>query len=202
MIYNEVKLNGLSATQVSQSRALYGSNDFKTQDYHVFRHVLKNVVVEPMFILLLSACVIYFFVGNYIDGVIMLVSISIVAGISLYQEYRSQNAIDALKKLSAPKSTVVRNGITTQILTEEIVVDDILLLEEGQIIAADGSIVSANDLSINESILTGESFPVNKTADDNNNIYKGTLVISGTAMAKVTAVGDKTIFGRAVGGLA
>ena len=90
----------------------------------------------------------------------MLVSIFIVAGISLYQEYRSQNAIQALRKLSAPKSKVLRNGIAVQIPAEEIVVDDILLLEEGEIIAADGSIISAHDFSINESILTGESFPV------------------------------------------
>jgi Ca2+-transporting ATPase len=119
MTYSQTKLNGLSDTEVSHSRVLHGSNKLKMQDYDVFGHVLKNVVVEPMFILLLSACIIYFFAGDYIDGVIMLVSISIVAGISLYQEYRSQNAIQALKKLSASKSKVLRNRIAVQIPVED-----------------------------------------------------------------------------------
>src|SRR5678815_1903595 len=78
----------------------------------------------------------------------------------------------------------------------DIVIDDILLLEEGEIIAADGSIVSAHDFSINESILTGESFPVYKTGDNNSNVYKGTMVTSGGAMVKVNAVGEKTMFGK------
>ena len=196
MVYNQTKLNGLSDNEVSQSRALYGNNNIEAEDDYVFRHVLKEVVVEPMFILLLIACVIYFFVGDYIDGTIMLVSISIVSGISLYQDYRSQNAIQALRKLSAPKSKVLRNGVAVQIPGEDLVVDDILLLEEGEVIAADGLIISGHDFSINESILTGESLPVYKTGDNNSNVYKGTLVTSGRAMVKVNAVGNKTMFGK------
>ena len=196
MIPSQINIQGLSDTQVSQSRNQHGNNSIEIQEDRVFWHVLKEVVFEPMFILLLAACIIYFFVGQYVEGIIMLVSIFIVAGISLYQEYRSQNAIQALRKLSAPKSNVLRNGITVQIPTEEIVVDDILLLEEGEVIAADGLIISANDFSINESILTGESFPVNKTAENNDSVYKGTLVTSGSAMVKVSAVGNKTMFGK------
>ena len=146
MISNQIILKGLSETEVSQSRDKYGNNSIEKENNRLFRDVLRSIVFEPMFILLLAACIIYFLAGQFADGIIMLVSIFIVSGISLYQEYRSQNAIDALRKISASKSTVIRNGITTQILTEEIVVDDILLLEEGQIIAADGLILSANDL--------------------------------------------------------
>ena len=98
----------------------------------------------------------------------MMVSIFIVSGISLYQEYRSQDAISALKKLSSPKSTVIRNGEQIKIPTEEIVVDDIVVLEEGEIISVDGILISANDFSVNESILTGESFPVEKYSDNND----------------------------------
>ncbi len=191
-----VKTEGLSDIQVSQSRNQHGNNSIEMREDRLLRHVLKEIVLQPMFILLLAACIIYFFVEQYLNGIIMLVSILIVAGISLYQEYRSQNAILELRKLSAPKSNVLRNGITVQIPTEEMVVDDILLLEEGEVIAADGLIISANDFSINESILTGESFPVNKTAGNNNSVYKGTLVTSGSAMVKVTAVGNKTMFGK------
>ena len=196
MIPSQINIQGLSDAQVSQSRNLNGSNTIEIQEDRVLQHVFKEVILQPMFILLLAACIIYFFVGQYVEGIIMLVSIFIVAGISLYQEYRSQNAIQALRKLSAPKSNVLRNGITVQIPTEEMVVDDILLLEEGEVIAADGLIISANDFSINESILTGESFPVNKTAENNDSVYKGTLVSSGSATVRVSSVGNKTMFGK------
>src|SRR2546423_1116425 len=108
-------IQGLSDISVSQSRNKYGNNRLEIQDDRGFRQVLKQVFLEPMFILLLAACLIYFFVGKYGDGAIMLVSIFIVAGISLYQDYRSQNAIEALRKLSAPRSNVIRNGTRLQI---------------------------------------------------------------------------------------
>ena len=187
---------GLTNEQVTESRRQHGSNTLEMQEDRVLPEVLKEVVLEPMFILLLAACIIYFVVGQYQEGIIMLVSIFIVAGISLFQEYRSKNAVKALKKISAAKAKVLRNGVTMQVATEEIVVDDLLLLEEGEVVAADGLIIAANDFSLNESILTGESFAVTKTAGDNNSVYKGTLVTSGSATVKVTAVGLKTMFGK------
>lgn len=187
---------GLTASQVEKSRDQYGSNILEMQEDRMFWHVLKEVALEPMFILLLAACFIYFFAGQYQEGIIMGISVFIVAGISLFQEYRSRNAIQALKKMAASRATVIRDGKHMQIATEEIVVDDLLLLEEGEVVAADGLIIAANDLSLNESILTGESFPVNKTTENNSTVYKGTLVTSGSATIKVNAVGIKTMFGK------
>lgn len=187
---------GLTDEQVKQSRQQHGSNAMDMQEDRVFFEVLKEVVMEPMFIILLAACIIYFAVGQYKEGIIMLVSIFIVAGISLFQEYRSKNAVQALKKISAAKATVQRNGIPVSIATEEIVVSDLLLLEEGEVVAADGVIISANDFSLNESIITGESFAVIKTADNSSTVYKGTLVTSGSATVKVTEVGLQTMFGK------
>ena len=187
---------GLSAGQVTISRRQHGSNAIEMQEDRVMLQVLKEIVLEPMFIILLAACIIYFVVGQYKEGFIMLVSIFIVAGISLFQEYRSKNAVQALKKISAAKAKVLRNGKIINVNTDEIVVGDLLLLEEGEVIAADGLIVSANDFSINESILTGESFAVSKTADNKNSVYKGTLVTSGSATIQVTEVGLKTMFGK------
>jgi Ca2+-transporting ATPase len=196
MTDSAINNTGLKTEQVIASREQNGSNAIELEEDRVFWHVLKEVVLEPMFILLLAACIIYFLVGQYQEGIIMLVSIFIVSGISLFQEYRSRNAVQALKKLSGAKAKVVRNGIVNQIAAEEIVTGDILLLEEGELVPADGSIVSANDFSLNESILTGESFTVTKTADNNNNVYRGTLVTSGSASVTVTAVGLKTMFGK------
>jgi Ca2+-transporting ATPase len=187
---------GLTGEQVTESRLKNGSNTLEMQEDRVFLNVLKEVVLEPMFIILLAACIIYFTVGQYKEGIIMLVSIFIVAGISLFQEYRSKNAVLALKKLSASHAKVMRNGSVVQIPTEEIVVDDLLMLEEGEVVAADGLIITANDFSLNESILTGESFAVNKSADNESVVSKGTLVTSGSATVKVTAVGLKTTFGK------
>jgi len=195
MEFSEVK-SGLTSEQVGISRSRHGTNTLEMQEDRVLLQVLKEVILEPMFILLLAACIIYFVVGQYKEGIIMLVSIFIVAGISLFQEYRSKNAVQALKKLSAAHAKVMRNGELVQITTEEIVVDDLLILEEGEVVAADGLIVGANDFSLNESILTGESFAVIKTADNKNTVYRGTLVTSGSATVKVTEVGLKTMFGK------
>lgn len=191
---SDQNIQGLSDTEVSRSRIGFGNNDTDIKADHVFRLILKEVLSEPMFILLLAACIIYFFVDQYLDGFIMLAAIFIVAGISLYQGYRSENAINTLKKLSAQKAYVLRNGVRIQIPAGDIVVDDVLLLEEGGVIAADGVILSSNDLSINESILTGEPFPVIKTTGET--VYKGTLLTSGSATIKVTSVGNRTMFGK------
>ncbi|MEP7232500.1 MAG: cation-translocating P-type ATPase [Ginsengibacter sp.] len=196
MNINQNKIPGLSNTEVESSRQIHGNNIILTTEKRVFIHVLKGIVFQPMFILLLVACFIYFFVGQYTDGFIMLVAIFIVSGISLYQEYRSENAINALKKLSSPKSKVIRDGIEVKIPTEEIVVGDVAVIEEGDIISADGEIISSHDLSINESILTGESMPVSKSADNSDKVYKGTQVTSGNAILKVSEIGSETMFGK------
>ncbi|HLO79781.1 MAG TPA: cation-translocating P-type ATPase [Chitinophagaceae bacterium] len=187
-------MNGLSNQEVLEKRRQHGSNAMELQEERVLLNVLKEIVMEPMFILLLIACVIYFITGSYQEGIIMLISIFLVAGISIFQEYRSRNAVQALKKLSQSHVKVIRNGIEEEILIEDLVVDDIMLIEEGEIISADAVILTARDFSINESILTGESFAVYKSADAD--IYRGTLVTSGNATAKVNAVGTKTMFGK------
>jgi Ca2+-transporting ATPase len=187
---------GLTNDQVIASRQEKGSNTLEMEEDRVLLLVLKEVILEPMFILLLAACVIYFVLGKYSEGVIMLVAILLVAGISLFQEYRSKNAIRALKKLSESHAKVRRNGTISEIPSEDIVVKDLLLLEEGDIVAADGLITSANDLSLNESIITGESLGVSKLADNNSYVFKGTLVTSGSATIAVSEVGLNTVFGK------
>ncbi len=104
--------------------------------------------------------------------------------------------MQALNKLAAPKAKVIRDGVLISIPTEEIVVDDIVQLEEGIIIQADGAIIVSNDLTVNESTLTGESFAIAKSAEADNAVYKGTLVTSGGGRMKVTAVGQQTRFGQ------
>jgi Ca2+-transporting ATPase len=196
--YMESNLSGtgLTAEQVIVSRRLHGNNGLDMGKEPIFFELIKDIVLEPMFILLLMACVIYFIVGQQREGFIMLVSIFIVAGISIFQEYRSKQAVSALKKISAAKASVFRDGIVIQIPVADIVQDDLLLLEEGEIIAADGLTVQANDFSVNESILTGEAFAIHKNAVLRDPVYKGTLVTSGSASILVGAVGANTEFGK------
>ena len=112
-------------------------------------------------------------------------------------ENKSHKAIGELKKLTNPRAKVLRNGVKSEIPTYEIVVGDVLFAEDGNIVSADAEIIKANDFSLNESILTGESLPVFKdNSAGNNRIYSGTLVVSGSCMAKVIAVGHSTEFGK------
>jgi Ca2+-transporting ATPase len=115
----------------------------------------------------------------------------------LYQESKSRNAIEALEKLTQPKSKVIRNGVVLEIPSEEIVLGDYIQTEEGTFIPADGIIIQSNDFSVNESILTGESFTVFKNEkSEDNKVYQGTIAASGLAICQVTAIGSLTQLGK------
>lgn len=187
-------MNGLSSADVIAKRNQYGSNTIELKAERVFLSVLKEIVLEPMFLLLLAACVIYFITGQHQEGTIMLISIFLVAGISIFQEYRSRNAISALKKLSQAHVRVIRDGEEVKINIDEVVIDDIIIAEEGEIVAADAELLEGRDFTVNESILTGEAFSITKQIGEQ--IYRGTLVVSGRAIAKVIAIGKNTSFGK------
>jgi P-type Ca2+ transporter type 2C len=147
--------------------------------------------------LLILACVIYFLLGEPAEGFMMLVATCIVSTISLYQEIRSSKALEALRQYTEPQVTVIRDGIEKTIQTRELVPGDIVKLEEGNKIPADARIIQANDLSIDESILTGESIPVEKNETANHHfLYQGTTINSGQCYAEVTATGNNTALGK------
>ncbi len=188
---------GLSESEVTQSRIANGKNTLEHQEKNHFWHALLEMIKEPMFLLLVAAASIYFITGNYGDGIFMTAAIVLVSTISLYQESRSRNAIEALRKLSQPKSKVIRNGALTEILSEDIVLDDCMQVEEGTFIPADGIIIQSNDFSVNESILTGESLAVFKNeTSENKQVFQGTIAASGLAICKVTAIGNQTQLGK------
>ena len=150
-----------------------------------------------MKILQLVVAAIYFISGDMGDGFFMLSAIIMVSAISLYQDGRSRNALEKLKNFTQPRCKVIRNGEVVEIKSEELVVGDSLMVEEGTSIAADSIIVHSNDFSVNESILTGESFAVEKDKTKANNlIYLGTTVASGLAIAIITAIGNETKLGK------
>ena len=150
-----------------------------------------------MVILLLVASAIYFISGEIGDGIFLAVSIVLVASISLYQDSRSRQALEKLNDFIQPNCKVIRNGAINEIKSEDLVLGDSLMVEMGTIIAADGIIVHSNDFSVNESILTGESLSVYKDSEKaDRSIFRGTTVVSGLAIATITAIGNETAIGK------
>ncbi len=194
---NNIKIEGLTNEQVIVSREKFGRNELQFKKEYPVLNAVKGLAKEPMLILLLTASVIYFIGGNIGDAIFMLFAIVLVSGISLYQEARSRNALEQLKKFTKAKCKVIRNGLVVDINTSELVLGDSLLVEEGELVAADGAIVRSNDFSLDESILTGESFAVakDKTQSDNY-IFQGTTVVSGSAIATITSIGNNTRLGK------
>jgi len=188
---------GLSTEEVIASRKNGGSNSLEHQQKNHFLISLLEMIKEPMFLLLVAAASIYFISGDFGDGIFMTVAIFIVATISLFQEARSRNAIETLKKLTQPKSKVIRNSELIEILSEEIVLGDYIQIEEGTFIPADALIIQSNDFSVNESILTGESLSVFKNEkSENKQVFQGTVVATGMAICEVNAIGNQTNLGK------
>lgn len=189
-------LKGLTAQQVLEARAKHGDNVLSYKKENQFLELFKGLAKEPMVLLLLAAALIYFISGDTADALFMSFSIVLVAAISVYQDNRSRNALEKLKELTTPECVVIRNGEMQKIKTEELVVGDYLMVEEGTLIPADGTIIHSNDFSVNESLLTGESMAVYKDKQSkNNHVYSGTTVASGLAVAEVTATGNNTELG-------
>jgi Ca2+-transporting ATPase len=196
-LFHLSNVNGLSTTQANLLQKEYGKNSFKNTSSGHFLHIVWDILKEPMFILLVIACALYFILGEISEGVMMLVAMIIVAAISIYQEVKSSNALKALQQFTEPKINAIRDGVEKIINVEDIVPKDILLLAEGMRIPADAVVLQANDFTVNESIITGESLPVEKNDTKENNIlYQGTTVNTGKAIAAVTAIGINTTLGK------
>lgn len=190
---NNFNIEGLNNDQVLLAREKYGINKAELKTKNGFIDVLKSLSREPMVILLLVASVIYFIGGNYGDAVFLALAIILVAAISLYQNSRSRIALEKLKEFTQPHCKVIREGKIEEIKSEDLVVGDSLVIEEGTLITADGTIIHSNDFSVNESIITGESLSVYKDkSKDDNLVYQGSTVASGLAIATITAIGNNT----------
>lgn len=198
MAYNIPEhLKGLTEEQLQRSREEFGYNQMTDMQRHTWLEMLLGIMKEPMLILLFAISIIYLMVGDYGEAAFMLVAIILVSAISFYQDNRSRKALEALEKLNEPLSTVIRNGQVANIPTYEVAVGDLCITEEGKIINADGRIVHSNDFSVNESSLTGESLSVFKNSDpENNQLYSGTIAVSGLAVFEVERIGKETRVGK------
>ena len=204
---SELTETGLSEKEARDRIAAEGYNELESAKKLNSLSILLQALKEPMFGLLIACSSIYFFVGQLEEALILLCSVLVIMGITFYQEHKTERALEALKNLSSPRALVIREGAEKRIAGREVVRDDILVLSEGDRVAADAAVISCRNLSVDESILTGESVPVRKAAwdgkaaavpggDDQPFVYSGTLVVQGHGLARVSATGASTEMGK------
>ena len=146
---------GLTTAEAARRLAADGANELPSDEPRGMLHLALEVVCEPMIFLLLAAGAIYLALGSVGEAVVLGVGILLIIAIELYQEWRAERALDALRELSSPRALVVRNGEPIRIAGREVVVGDVALLAEGDRVPADGVLLDAEHLLVDESLLTG-----------------------------------------------
>ena len=203
---NTQKYTGLSGEEAKLRQQQYGKNELTPRKKRSFFRKVLHTLCEPVFLLLIIAAVIYFLLGEPRDGAIMLIFVVGVIGIDVIQEWKTDKTLNALKDLSAPHITVVRDGKEQQIASADLVPGDLMMIHEGVKIPADGVVVCCADLCVDESSLTGEAVGVWKNPAENaeptedywrkDYCYAGTLVTQGTATVEVDRIGAQTEYGK------
>lgn len=198
---------GLTSKEAAKRLKIYGKNVLKAEKKQTWLKVFISQFTDFLILILLAATVISLALGETVDGIIIFSIVVLSAFLGFIQEYRSQKAVEALKKMAAPEALVLRNGQPQKIKAEKVVPGDILLLNTGDKVAADARIIKEMGLEVNEAVLTGESLPVKKEAgvlkgkgislgDRKNMVYSGTIVTRGHCQAVVVSTGMKTEFGK------
>jgi Ca2+-transporting ATPase len=200
---------GLDSIEAARRLAAEGPNQLPAADHRGPWRILRDVLREPMFALLLAAGLLYALLGDLAEAAVLLVFASLSTLIAVVQEGRSERVLEALRDLSSPRALVVRDGQRVRISGLEVVRGDLLVLVEGDRVPADGVLVEGEDVQIDESLLTGESVPVSKVPVDALPtqaavpggdllpfVYSGSLVVRGTGLAVATATGVRTQIGQ------
>ena len=185
---------GLTSQEAAVRLRQNGPNLIEKRGQRSLASLIWDVIREPMLVLLLAAGVISFFLAEIVDAALLMVTVLIVLAISILQERRSERAIEALRDLTAPLALVLRDGVERRIPSTQVVHGDLLVLLEGDRVAADARLITTSALSIDESLLTGESTPVAKELEAQ--VLAGSLVLRGHGRAIVTAIGAESEIGK------
>ena len=208
--FKELKTSesGLTGEEAEKRLKEYGLNEIKEErgisPFEIFLSQFKSIVVW----ILIAATIISAFLKEYVDAIVILVIVVLIAALGFTQEYRAERAIEALKKLASLKATAIRDGSKKEIDAKELVPGDIIVLETGDKIPADARLIEVLNLQTQEAALTGESSPVGKAAkelpektgvaDMNNMVFSSTIVTSGRAKAVIVATGMQTEIGKII----
>ncbi|WP_237173310.1 cation-translocating P-type ATPase [Paracandidimonas lactea] len=211
---SSIQNDGLTAGTASERLRLEGPNELPQAGRRSVLRIALEVLREPMLVLLLTGGLVYLLLGDRAEALILLVFASFSVAITVIQETRTERVLEALRDLSSPRALVIREGARVRIAGREVVRGDLLVLEQGDRIAADAILIDAADLQVDESLLTGESLPVGKQADaaaaENRKgshmphprgegqpyVYSGSLVVRGSGIARVVATGARTEIGK------
>ncbi len=188
---------GLTTSEAGERLAEHGPNRLIPTKRRAFvPRWLLRAITDPMAILLLLAAPTYFLIGDTTDGVIALVALVPVAGVGWLLEARAARVLDSLRSLTSPTVVVWRNGNHERVGSEDLVPGDLMIVREGDVIAADADVVAGTQLMVDESALTGESQPITKTTGaGEEQVFAGTTVVSGRGIARVAVTGMATKYG-------
>lgn len=193
-------LSGLTKSEAQERLKLEGYNELPTEKNRRFLNLVLDVIKEPMLLLLLAGGLIYLALGDIQEAIVLLISVFFIIAITIYQENKTEKTLAALKNLTSPQAVVWRDGAYQKISGREIVREDLAFLNEGDRVPADGELIWSNNLTIDESLLTGESLPVAKNAAavkiEEKKVYSGTLVVAGQGIFSVKSIGRQTEIGK------
>eukprot|EP00727_Mastigamoeba_balamuthi_P007571 m51a1_g3434 putative cation transport atpase (940) ;mRNA; f:630260-633385 len=209
----ELNLDNYPGLSEEEARLIFerdGPNEIEQQKPRTIFAIVWDVVREPMFLLLLSCSVVTFALKDYEEGSMLLAFVLFIIGITIYQERKTERALDALKNLSAPRAQIIRGGRQMTVAGREVVLGDTVILKEGDRVAADMILVWSMNVSADESLLTGECVPVRKHVgdlgadeqlgkpggDDQPSCFSGSVIVSGKGVGLVRATGRNTLLGQ------
>ncbi|ALI99456.1 cation-translocating P-type ATPase [Rufibacter tibetensis] len=203
---------GLTSAEAQQRLQKYGHNELKEVDKDPIWKLFLESFKDPMVIVLLIAAAVQLVLGEVMEAVIIFAVLLLNAVVGVVQTKKAEGALDALRQMSAPSAKVLRDGVTHTLAARELVPGDVVVLEAGDYVSADGRLVQSNSLRIDEGMLTGESVPVEKQTEEipeevalgdrKNMVFSGALVVYGRGKFVVTGTAEKTEIGKIAGLLA
>jgi Ca2+-transporting ATPase len=201
-------LSGLTEAAAAERLRTEGFNELPSAKRRSILAIAWEVVREPMFLLLVACGALYLLLGDLEEALLLLGFVFVVMGITFYQERKTERALETLRDLTSPRARIIRDGLERRIAGREVVRGDLLIVDEGDRVPADARLLSCVNLSVDESLLTGESVPVRKTSagdsvalarpggDDQPFVYSSTLVVQGRGVAVAVATGVRTEIGK------
>ncbi len=206
--FNLQSITGLTEAEAARRLKSDGYNELPPSRQRGIGTIALEVAREPMFLLLVACGVLYLWLGELKEALMLLGFVFVIMGITIYQDRKTERALEALRDLTSPRALVIRDGEQKRIPGREVVREDILLLAQGDRVPADAAIFWNENLLLDESLLTGESVPVGKTPWDGASrivraggegqpfVFSGTLVVQGNGIARVMATGTATEIGK------
>jgi Ca2+-transporting ATPase len=201
--------SGLTSSLAAERLRIDGFNELPSTKPRKVWAIAWKVVSEPMLLLLIACGVVYLLLGDLHEALVLMGFVFVIISITFFQEHKTERALEALRDLSSPRALVIRDGAQIRIAGREVVRGDLIVLSEGDRVPADAILLSCMNMTVDESLLTGESVPVSKAiaesppqamgqagGDDLPFVFSGSLVVQGKGTAQVIAIGSDTAIGQ------